>query len=138
MYEKIIITSDLSGATNHVIECVQDLKMMGTKEVILFHALGIKHLDTLQYDLMKLAEPMLIQQQQLLKRLGFSVKIAIGKDGVVWELRRVVELENASLVVIGTHGRGMAFDTLLGGVAHKIIHNATFRPMRPCSRQQPA
>ncbi len=126
MYEKIVIASDLSEATNHVINCVKDLKEMGTKEVILFHALGIRHLDALQYDLVRYAEPVLFEQQELLKRLGFSVKIAIGKDGIVWELNRVVEKENASLVVIGTHGRGMAFDTLLGGEAHKIVHNARF------------
>jgi len=126
MYEKIVIASDLSEATSHVINCVQDLKKMGTKEVILFHALGIRHLDALQYDLVRYAEPVLFEQQELLKRLGFSVKIAIGKDGIVWELGRVVEKENASLVVIGTHGRGMAFDTLLGGEAHKIMHNARF------------
>jgi orotate phosphoribosyltransferase-like protein len=38
MYEKVVIVSDLSEATSHVINCVQDLKKMGTKDVILFHA----------------------------------------------------------------------------------------------------
>jgi nucleotide-binding universal stress UspA family protein len=126
MYEKIIIASDLSKATNHVINCMQDLKTMGTKEVILFHALGIKYLDTLQYDLIKYAEPVLYEQQQLLNRLNFSVKIAIGKNGVVWELNKIAEKENASLVVIGTHGKGMAFDSLIGGTAEKILHNVNF------------
>jgi|WetSurMetagenome_2_1015567.scaffolds.fasta_scaffold18571_2 nucleotide-binding universal stress UspA family protein len=124
MYEKIIIASDLSKATTHIINCIQDLKTVGTKEVILFHALGIKHLDTLQYDLIRYAEPVLFEQQQLLNRLNFSVKIAIGKNGVVWELNKIVEKENASLVVIGTHGKGMAFDSLIGGTAEKILHNA--------------
>jgi nucleotide-binding universal stress UspA family protein len=126
MYENIIIASDLSNATSHIINCVQVLKTMGTKEVILFHALGIKYLDTLQYDLIKYAEPVLFEQQQLLKRLNFSVKIAIGKNGIVWELNKIAEKENASLVVIGTHGKGMAFDSLIGGTAEKILHNAHF------------
>lgn len=86
----------------------------------------IRHLDTLQPDLTKLVEPALSAQQHLLQRLGFSVKIVIGADGVPLELRQAVEKEDASLVVIGTHGRGMAFDTLLGGTAHKIIHSACF------------
>ena len=124
MYERIIIASDLSKATTHIINCIQDLKKVGTKEVILFHALGIRHLDTLQYDLIRYAEPVLFEQQQLLTRLNFSVKIAIGKNGVVWELDKIVEKENASLVVIGTHGKGMAFDSLIGGTAEKILHNA--------------
>lgn len=126
MYEKIVIASDLSEATNHVINCVQDLKQMGTREVVLFHSLGIKYLHMLQYDMTKFAEPLLFEEEELLKRLGFSVKLAIGTNGTVWELRRIVEEEKASLVVIGTHGRGMAFDALLGGEAHKIMHAATF------------
>jgi len=103
-----------------------DLKKIGTRDVVLFHSLGIKYLHALQYDLTKFAEPMLIEEEELLKQLGFSVKVAVGTNGVVWELRRVVEEEKASLVVIGTHGRGMAFDALLGGEAHKIMHAATF------------
>jgi len=126
MYEKIVIASDLSEATKHIINCVQDLKKIGTRDVVLFHSLGIKYLHALQYDLTKFAEPMLIEEEELLKQLGFSVKVAVGTNGVVWELRRVVEEEKASLVVIGTHGRGMAFDALLGGEAHKIMHAATF------------
>jgi nucleotide-binding universal stress UspA family protein len=126
MYEKVIIASDLSKAMNHVMNCIQGLKTMGTKEVILFHALGIKHLDTLQYDLIKDAEPVLNEQQQLLNKLNFSVKIAIEKNGVVWGLNKIVQKENASLVVIGTHGKGTAFDSLIGGTAEKILHNARF------------
>jgi hypothetical protein len=40
MYEKIVIASDLSEATSHVINCVQYLKKMGTEEVVLFQARG--------------------------------------------------------------------------------------------------
>lgn len=126
MYEKIVIASDLSEATKHVISCVQDLKQWGTKEVVLFHSLGIKYLHTLQYDMTKYAEPLLIEEDELLKRLGFAVKVAIGTNGIVWELKKIVDEEKAALVVIGTHGRGMAFDALLGGEAHKIMHAATF------------
>ncbi len=126
MYEKIVIASDLSEATKQVITCVQDLKIFGTKEVVLFHSLGIKYLYALQDYMKSFAMPLLTEEENLLKHLGFSVKVAIGTNGVVWELQKLVEEEKASLVVIGTHGRGMAFDALLGGEAHKIMHAATF------------
>jgi len=126
MYEKIVIASDLSEATNIVINSVQNLKQMGSREVILFHSLDIKCLDALQYDLTKFGEQLLFEQEELLKRHGFSVKVEIGTDGIIRDLCRIVEEENASLVVIGTHGRGMAFDALLGSEAHKIMHAARF------------
>ncbi len=126
MYEKIVIASDLSEATDHVINCIQDLKQMGSREVILFHSLDIKCLYPSQSDLTQFGESLLYKQKELLKRLGFSVKVEIGKSGIVQDLCRIVEEENASLVVIGTHGRGMAFDALLGSEAHKIMHAARF------------
>lgn len=128
MYSKVIIASDLSDASAHVINCIQDLKKFGAKEVILFHALGIRHLEDLRYELARLAEPALQTQKERLESLGFSVKIHIATDGVAYELDRFAEKEDASLVVIGTHGRGMAFDALLGGTAFKILHHFT-RPM---------
>jgi len=133
MYEKIIIASDLSEATDHVIDCIQDLKRMGSREVILFHSLDITCLYPLQSDLTKFGESLLSKQQELLKSLGFSVKVAIGTDGIVPDLSRIVEEQNASLVVIGTHGRGMAFDALLGSEAHKIMHAAHY-PASPGRR----
>ncbi len=122
MYSKVIIASDLSEASAHIIGCVQDLKKLGTKEVILFHALGIRHLQDLRYELARYAEPVLQKQKEILESQGFSVKINIATESVSYELWALAKKENASLVVIGTHGRGMAFDVLLGGTAHKIIH----------------
>jgi nucleotide-binding universal stress UspA family protein len=122
MYSKIIIASDLSDASTHVISCIQDLKKLGTKEVILFHALGIRHLQDMRYELARYAEPVLQKQKESLESLGFSVKINIATESAAYELWKLAKNENASLVVIGTHGRGMAFDVLLGGTAHKIIH----------------
>lgn len=45
MSEKIIFAPDLSPATDAVIECLEPLRKIGVQEVILTHALGIRHLD---------------------------------------------------------------------------------------------
>ncbi len=122
MYSKIIIATDLSEASDHVIECVQDLKKFGTKEAVLFHALGIRYLQDMRYELARDAEPVLQKQTQMLESFGYTVKTHIATGSVASEIWDFAKKENASLVVIGTHGRGLAFDVLLGGEAHKIIH----------------
>lgn len=122
MYNKIIIATDLSDASNHVIECVQDLKKFGTREVILFHALGIRHLQDMRYELERDAEPVLQKQKRKIESFGYSVTAHIATGSVASEIWDFAKKENASLVAIGTHGRGLAFDVLLGGEAHKIIH----------------
>ena len=71
MYSKVIIASDLSDASAQVINCIQDLKKFGAKEVILFHALGIRHLEALRYELARLAEPALQKQRRFSRALVF-------------------------------------------------------------------
>lgn len=122
MYSRIIIATDLSDASNHVIECVQNFINFGTREVILFHALGIRHLQDLRYELARYAEPVLLKQKQMVESLGFSATTHIAAGSAAYELWDLAKKENISLVVIGTHGHSLAFDVLLGGEAHKIIH----------------
>lgn len=122
MYSKVIIASDLSDASNHVVECVQGLTQFGTREVILFHALGIRHLQDMRYELARYAEPVLQKQKQMVESFGYSVTTHIATGSAAYEVWDFAKKENASLVVIGTHGHSLAFDVFLGGEAHKIIH----------------
>ncbi len=122
MFSKIIIASDLSDASTHVIHCVQDFKKLGTREVILFHALEIRYLEDTRYELEREAEPVLEKQKQLLESFGFSVKTHIATGATAYEVWALAKKENASMVVMGTHGRSLAFDSLIGGTAHKVIH----------------
>ncbi|MEJ5363112.1 MAG: universal stress protein [Spirochaetota bacterium] len=123
MFSKVLFASDLSEASTHVIECIKDLKVYGTKEIILFHALGIKYLEDLRYQLLKEAEPILQKQKAILESYGYSVRVHVANDGASYELWKLAKQENVSMVVIGTHGRSLAFDVALGGTAHKIIHD---------------
>lgn len=123
MFRKVLFASDLSEASTHVIECIKDIQMYGTKEIILFHALGIKYLEDLRYQLIKEAEPVLQKQKAILESYGYSVTVHVANDGAAYELWKLAKQENVSMVVIGTHGRSLAFDVSLGGTAYKIIHD---------------
>jgi len=122
MFSRVIVASDISEASNRVIECIKDLKVYGTKEIILFHALGIKYIEDLRYSLIKEAEPLLQKQKVMLESYGYSVSVHIANDGASYELWKLAKKENVSMVVIGTHGRSLAFDVAIGGTAHKILH----------------
>lgn len=123
MYNKVIVASDLSDASMQVVECIKDLKQFGTQKILLFHALGLRHLEDLRFELMRYAEPLLNKQKQILEGFGYEVTISIGSDGVTYELAKLAKEENASLIVIGTHGKGLSFESPLGGTALKIIHS---------------
>lgn len=63
MFEKIIFATDLSPASDEVWQCINGLRQLGTREVILFHVLGIRHLEELKHILIRTYEPHLAKQK---------------------------------------------------------------------------
>ena len=125
MLSTILVATDLSSASDHVIGCLHALLPLGARKAILAHALGIKHLQELKYELARLAEPRLAAQKALLEAQGFqtAVEIAPGLPG--FEMNRVAREKEVSLIVVGSHGATLAREVLLGGVALSILQSAT-------------
>lgn len=124
MFKKIAVATDISVASYEVIGCIKGLKFLGAEEVVLIHALGIRHLESLKYELSRLAEPDLIKQKILLEEEGFKVKIEIGPFDIDYEVNRIAMREKVSLVVIGTHGKSLMKHALLGGRATAILQTS--------------
>jgi len=124
MFTKILVATDGSEASDHIINCLHQLGPLGTKEVVLAHALGIRHLDSLKITLTRLVEPSLSKQKYNLEKQGFKVKIEIGPSSPSFEINRIGEKENVSLIALGTHGMGLS-SHFLGGMASEIIHNSS-------------
>ncbi len=125
MFEKIVVATDLSPASDRLISCLQGLRPFGAREAILVHALGIRHLEAMKYELARLVEPRLAQQRTEMEVHGFKTdtRIAVGPPPL--EVDRVAKAEGASLVVVGSHGGTLAFEMPLGSCAHALIHHAT-------------
>lgn len=128
MFSKILIASDLSAASSEMIQCTQGLRLLGSREAVLFHALRIRHLEDLKYELARSAEPQLQKQKAALEALGFSTRIEIAPSETAYELESVARNEDVSLVVIATHGKSLLKHALLGGEATKILQLHT-RPV---------
>lgn len=124
MFSKIIVTTDLSDASDRVIKCVKGLQTLGAKEVILAHALGLKHFEVMKYELARLIEPRIRHQKAILESDGFetSVEILGGLPGP--EIKRLAKEKNASLIMVGSHGATLAKDVLIGSAAFEIINSA--------------
>lgn len=121
MFAKVLIATDLSDASDKLISCIGGLKQLGTKEAVLFHALRIKHLDYLKFELIRDTEPFLHRQKTALENFGFSTTIEIGESDTSYELNKAAKKNDISLVVIGTHGKSLIKHVLLGGEATKIL-----------------
>ena len=71
-----------------------------------------------------MVEPRLVAQKQHLEKEGFIAKVKIPTGLASFEINRIAEKENVSLIALGTHGMGLTAH-LLGGMASEIIHSAT-------------
>ncbi|MEX0827796.1 MAG: hypothetical protein WD005_02480 [Haliea sp.] len=57
MFKKTIFATDLSPASDEVLKCLKSLREIGVEQIVLTHALGIRHLDDLRYELIRMVEP---------------------------------------------------------------------------------
>ncbi len=130
MFKTIVIATDLSPASNVLVECVIGLKMLGVKKIFLTYAMGLRHLDDMQYSIASKVEPFLLEQKKKLTDQGIETEIEMVPGIPAEEIRRVAEEKDASLIVIGSHGESMLEHVLykLGGTASEVLHSFT-RPL---------
>ena len=125
MFKKILIASDLSPVSDSVITCMKGFKSLGVEEVILFYALGIRHLDSLKYLIKDAVEPALIKQQNTIKAEGFNTTLEIAPGIPSEEIKRVAKEKDVSLIVVGSHGESAASHLLfrIGKVTSEVLHS---------------
>ena len=125
MFNTVLLATDLSKASDCVINCLGGLRALGTEKVILAHALGIKHLESMKYALARDAEPYLLAQKAALEGHGYEVSIEVAPGLPAFEINTLANQIDPSLIVVGSHGRTMAKEAVFGSVAFEIAHLAT-------------
>ncbi len=125
MFRKIIVATDLSKTSDAVIDCLVGLRTVGAEQAVLVHALGLRHLEDMAPYLASLAEPRLAEQKAALERQGFTTTVKVAPRVPMLEVNRIAVDEEASLIVVGSHGASCTAEVLLGGAALAILHHAT-------------
>ena len=124
MFEKILLATDLSAASDRVICAAAGLKKLGAREALLVHCLNIRDVGALANRLIELAKPALERQRQALESRGLKVeaRLALGLPQI--EITREAEEHHSELIVVGSHGETTAAEVSLGSVANLIIQHA--------------
>lgn len=125
MFPKIIIATDLSGASMEIVRCTCGLLPLGTKEIFLINCLKPWEAVSIAYtvSLDKLKE-MLKDQQKILLDQGFKVKSNIVFGSAHREINKIAKDNNYSAILIGSHGHTLSHEVPLGSVASEIIQYA--------------
>ena len=124
IFNKILIATDLSKASDRVLACTQQPDSVGHETAILVHALGIQYLRHMRHGMAYFIEPYLKKQKELLEAERFQATCELALGPAVVEVNRIAKEQDASLIVVGSHGTTLAREMLLGGTATGIVSHA--------------
>ncbi len=125
MFRKILVATDLSPASEQLINHISGLSTLGTKEIVLLFCLNIRDVGSLAEMLSQLIKPVLEKQSRALADQGFAVTAEIRLGLPAIEINRTAREKQCALIVIGSHGYNLSKEILLGGVATAVLHSAT-------------
>lgn len=117
-----ILGTDLSAASDRIIENSTEFKLFGITRIILVYVLNLRStMDFAEYNLNSAQNKLDYQKKRLLS-FDFEVdtKIVMGVPAI--ELMRQVKINDAELVIIGSRGNSWSKSTL-GETASEVLHN---------------
>lgn len=125
MFEKFIVATDLSPASDAVVNCLSGLQAYGAQHCLLLQCLSFSDAASTAYSYStEPQEKMLDEQKQILEQQGFQVEARTVVGVPKREINRIAAKEDYALIVVGAQGNSLAEEKLLGGVAYGIINKA--------------
>jgi nucleotide-binding universal stress UspA family protein len=125
-FRRVLYPNDFSLASKKAFSFVKKLKKAGTKEVTILHVVNSKKVETEQ-EKEELFQACNIESQEItneLRQLGFSTKALCRVGDPLQEILKVADEENSSLIVMGSHGKGIVKEWLIGSVSLSIVRTA--------------
>jgi len=128
MFKKMLICIDPFPPDLGLLACAASLKQAGAEEAVLAHII-VSDAPGLEKMLVAQAEPEMERQRNILEEAGLRVTIEMPVGYPAKELYELAEHHDASVMVIGSHGRGFLESmslaaSALGNVSAKLLHIA--------------
>lgn len=126
MFKEFIVATDLSPASQAVVSCLSGLKDYGAENCLLLQCLSFADAasSAFSYDAEKLAELLKIQKD-ILEKQGFNVEVRSVVGAPKYEINQIANTEGYELIVVGSQGKSIAEEKMLGGVAYGIINKSS-------------
>ena len=141
MFSKILYPTDFSEPSKKAIRYVKKLREAGTKEIIILHVIDEHELammiegcgwlgkdpneclEELEKKHREVAEKELEKIKKKLMSEEVKVKTQIEKGTPSKKIIEIAEKENVALIVMGSHGKGVLKELLIGSVSENVIRH---------------
>jgi len=122
MFRRVIIAVDLSKASYALVNCLSGLRAYGTKECLLLLCLSIQESSsvTLSYS-NRVVEAMLTDLKEIVEKQGFEVETRWVVGNAKYEINKIADDEDFSIIVVGGEQEQMMKAHLFGGLAYDVI-----------------
>jgi nucleotide-binding universal stress UspA family protein len=125
MFEKVLVSMDLSPATEALVSALPAMREFGTQEMTLVHvakplrgptAKSLARVDEFRSRLNGLADN--------LRENGFAVTVRVPTGAPVAEVVKEVEAKDPDVVLVGSRSHTLIQEAFIGSVAWDIVRNA--------------
>jgi nucleotide-binding universal stress UspA family protein len=126
MFNKILFPTDFSECSEKALDSIDRLKDKGAKEIIVLHVIDTKRLETEKEkeELEKICKEKLKKIKKKLVDSGFKVKTLLKISDPLHEITEYSDKENVSLILMGSHGKSLVTEWLVGTVSLDVVRTA--------------
>lgn len=124
MLKKILIATDLSDSSFSLIECLKELKVLGVETVVLTHVIDLKYATLVPQQVIDESLEMLTKQAEILTDSGVTVVTDLKLGIPHTEILNTANANSVSAILVGSHGKSVAKEILLGSVTSQLIEEA--------------
>lgn len=135
MFSKILYPTDFSEVAKKAMPYVEHLRNAGAREVVILHVIDSGSLDLLCYDpgnyrtiesnLKELALENSSFMKKHLEKSGLSVKVVVRTGNPASQILKAQKEEQASVIVVGSHGKSNIAEMIIGSVSERVVRNAS-------------
>lgn len=126
LFEKVVLATDLSPAWDEIASCGGELRQLGCARAILTHVITTNFFTAPDESLRDQAASRLSAQRRKLEAQGLNVIVETPIGLPAFSLNEVAEKHDASLIVIGSHGKSRWREGVLGSFSSAVLHNARY------------
>lgn len=124
MFEKVVMATDFSPGAEKLLNCLGELKNLGTEEIILTWVMEIGSAGGPTGKLKELHKQKLEEKAKEVETMGFKVTCEAPVGFPASEINQVAEDHKASLIVIGSRGKNRIREFFLGSTVSRMIRQA--------------
>jgi len=141
IFETIVLATDLSPAWNEIVACGREFCGLGASRAILTHVATPGHSPEAEAEAGAEIESYLRVQARQLATAGLEVILETPGGPPAQSLNQMAQRHDASLIVLGTHGKSLWREGVLGSFSSAALHQALFPilllPVRVAKRSSP-